>query len=144
MGMIDVGSKEKTVRVAKAAAVVKLNKELIGRISNNDMPKGDVLETARVAGMLAAKNTSGLIPLCHNIELDQVAVEFILEEDKIRIESTAKATAKTGVEMEAMTASCVAALNIYDMCKMFLKSIEITDIVLLEKSGGRSGLYTRK
>ncbi|MCP4652724.1 MAG: cyclic pyranopterin monophosphate synthase MoaC [Candidatus Omnitrophica bacterium] len=143
MSMIDVGNKEKTVRVAKATAFVKLNSELIEKISNNQMPKGNVLEMARTAGILAAKNVPSLIPLCHNIELSQVIVDFKIESDGIRIEATSKATARTGVEMEAITACSLAAITIYDMSKMFQKDIQITDIELLEKRGGKSGDYEK-
>ncbi|MCG2712318.1 MAG: cyclic pyranopterin monophosphate synthase MoaC [Candidatus Omnitrophica bacterium] len=144
MGMIDVGSKDITLRTAKATAFVKLDAKIIAKIRNNDMPKGNVLESARIAGILAAKKTPELIPLCHNIELNKVSVDFQLETEGIRIESIVKASAKTGVEMEAIVASFVAAITIYDMCKMFSKSIEITDVYLIEKLGGKSGVYKRK
>ncbi len=144
MGMIDVGKKQKTKRLARAVAFIKLNRKIIEKIKNNQMPKGNVLDTARIAGILAAKNTHGLIPLCHNIELESIELDFKIEKYGIKIESTAKATAKTGVEMEAIVAGCVAAITIYDMCKMFSKSIEIQDIYLLEKRGGKSGTYIRK
>ncbi|MFH2138545.1 MAG: cyclic pyranopterin monophosphate synthase MoaC [Candidatus Omnitrophota bacterium] len=143
MGMIDVGNKEITVRIAKATALVKLNAQLVERIKNNDMPKGNVLETARVAGILAAKKTPELIPLCHNIEINKVSVEFQLEAEGIRIESIVKASSKTGVEMEAIVACSIAAVTIYDMCKMFLQDIEISGIELLEKIGGKSGEYKK-
>ncbi|MBU2436309.1 MAG: cyclic pyranopterin monophosphate synthase MoaC [Candidatus Omnitrophica bacterium] len=143
LGMIDIGGKQKTLRIAVAAASVKLGQEIIERIRNNDIPKGDVLETARIAAILAAKRTPQLLPLCHPIELENVAVEFSLKEDFVYIEVTAKATAKTGVEMEALCACSVAALTIYDMCKMFSKAIQISNIELLEKSGGKSGSYKK-
>ncbi|MBU4305718.1 MAG: cyclic pyranopterin monophosphate synthase MoaC [Candidatus Omnitrophica bacterium] len=143
MVMIDVGNKDTTLRTAKATAFVKLNAELVEKIRNNDMPKGNVLETARVAGILSAKKTPELIPLCHNIELNSVGIDFQLEAEGIRIESIVKANAKTGVEMEAIVASSMAAITIYDMCKMFLKSIEISNIELLEKKGGKSGEYKK-
>lgn len=144
MGMVDVGNKAKTVRTATARAFIKLNKELIKRIKNDDMPKGDVLENARIAGILAAKKTAELIPLCHNIDIEYVDVDFTFKADGITAEATVKATAKTGVEIEAMVGSSVAALTIYDMCKMFTKAIEITDIYLVEKKGGKSGVYRRE
>lgn len=144
LGMVDVGKKAKTKRMARAQAFIKLNKEILGRIGNNDIPKGNVLEIARVAGILAAKNTSCLIPLCHNIELEYADVAFIFKNNGILINSIIRATSKTGVEMEAMVACSIAALTIYDMCKMFLKSIEISEICLIEKRGGRSGIYRRK
>lgn len=143
-GMIDVGNKRKTRRMARAQAFVMLNKEIIKRIKNNDTPKGNVLEDARVAGILACKNTALLIPLCHNIELEYAGVDFKFTDDGLIIESLIKSTGKTGVEMEAMVASTVAALTIYDMCKMFAKSIEIQDVCLIEKRGGKSGAYIRK
>lgn len=143
MGMIDVGSKRKTRRTARARAFVKLNKEIIKRIKNNDMPKGNVLEDARVAAILAVKKTSELIPLCHNIDIEYADVDFTFKADGILAESTVSTTGKTGVEMEAMVACSIAALTIYDMCKMFTKSIEIKDIYLIEKRGGKSGVYKR-
>lgn len=143
MGMIDVGGKRKTRRTAKAAAFVKLNEDIIRRIRNNDMPKGDVLENARVSAILAAKKTSELIPLCHNLDIEHADVDFTLKKGGILVESTVKTTGKTGVEMEAMVACSIAALTIYDMCKMFTKSVEIKDIYLVEKRGGKSGVYKR-
>jgi len=143
MGMIDVGDKRKTRRTAKARAFIKLNKEIISRIKNDDMPKGDVLEDARVAAILAVKKTPELIPLCHNIDIEYADVDFTFKADGILAESTVRTTGKTGVEMEAMVACSVAALTVYDMCKMFTKSIEITDIYLIEKRGGKSGVYKR-
>lgn len=143
VGMVDVGEKAKTKRTAKARAFIELTKEILIRIGNNDIPKGNVLEIARSAGILAAKNTSHLIPLCHNIELEYADVAFIFKNNGILINSTIKTTSKTGVEMEAMTACSIAALTIYDMCKMFSKSIEIRGVYLIEKRGGRSGIYRR-
>ncbi len=142
--MIDVGKKKETKRLARAEAVVRLNKEIIERIKNGSMPKGNVLEAARVAAVLAAKKTASLIPLCHNIELEYAGVDFKLTQDSITAQSLVKSTGKTGVEMEAMVAVSAAALTIYDMCKMFTKSIEIEKIHLLEKRGGKSGVYIRK
>ncbi len=143
MGMIDVGEKRKTRRTARARAFVKLNKDIIKRIQDDDMPKGNVLEDARVAAILAAKKTSELIPLCHNIDIEYADVDFTFKAGGILAESTVRTTGKTGVEMEAMVACSVAALTIYDMCKMFTKSIEIKDIYLVEKRGGKSGVYKR-
>lgn len=143
-GMIDISAKRKTKRSARAMAYVQLNKEIIKKIKDGDMPKGDVLENARLAGILAAKNTAGLIPLCHNIGLEYAGIDFKFVDNGISVESLIKTTGKTGVEMEAMTASAVAALTIYDMCKMFTKSIEIRDICLIEKRGGESGTYIRR
>lgn len=143
MSMIDVGNKNKTRRLAKAQAFVKLDKKIIEKIKNNEIPKGNVLECARIAGILAAKNTPSLIPLCHNIELEYAGADFKFTDTGIIIESLIKSTGKTGVEMEAMVACSAAALTIYDMCKMFSKSITIESIYLLEKKGGRSGHYIR-
>jgi cyclic pyranopterin phosphate synthase len=143
IGMVDIGKKAKTKRIAKAQAFIKLNKEIIKKIRGNDIPKGNVLEIARAAGIYAAKNTAGLIPLCHNIELEYADVEYILKNNGILLRSTVRATSKTGVEMEAMAACSIAALTIYDMCKMFSKSIEVKDIYLIEKKGGKSGTYKR-
>ena len=143
-GMIDVGEKETTVRIAKARATVRLNEKLVKMIKNNDMPKGNVIETARIAGIVAAKRTSELIPLCHNIELNRVGIDFFFKGKEIIVEAVAKAIAKTGVEMEVIVASSVAAITIYDMSKMFLRSIKITNIELIEKRGGKSGVYKTK
>ena len=142
--MIDVGAKKDTKRIARAQAYIKLNSEIIGLIRNNKLPKGNVLEAARFAGILAAKNTAGLIPLCHNLPLNFVGVEFKIQKNGVLINTEARCTGKTGVEMEALTAAAVAALTIYDMCKMFAQDLEISEVFLLEKSGGKSGHYKRK
>lgn len=141
--MIDVGSKKDTKRVARAQAYIKLTPRIIGLIRSGKLPKGNVLEAARFAGILAAKNTAGVIPLCHNLPLNYVGVEFKVEKDGILINSEARCTGKTGVEMEALVAASTAALTIYDMCKMFAQDLEIGDIFLLEKKGGKSGHYKR-
>ena len=143
-GMIDIGNKKKTERIAKANAFIRLDRSLISRIKSNTMPKGNVLETARIAGIMAAKKTEELIPLCHNIEIEYAGMNFTFQNDGILIQSTVKATSKTGVEMEALTACSVAALCIYDMCKMFNRAIEISNIELIEKRGGKSGIYKKK
>jgi len=142
--MIDVGDKKDTKRIARARAFIKLNAKIVGLIRANKLPKGNVLEAARFAGILAAKNTAGLIPLCHNLPLNYVGVEFAVKGNGVLIESEARCTGKTGVEMEAMVACTAAALTIYDMCKMFAQDLEITEAYLVEKSGGKSGLYLRK
>jgi len=141
--MIDITNKKKTKRVARAQAFVNLNKEILEKIRNKVMPKGDVLECARIAGIMAAKNTPNIIPLCHLIGIEKADVAFVFKKNGIFIESVVRVIAKTGVEMEALTAVTVAALTIYDMCKMFSKAIEIQDIYLLEKRGGKSGVYKR-
>jgi cyclic pyranopterin phosphate synthase len=143
-GMVDVSAKGKTQRLALARAFVKLPEGLLRRIRYDRVPKGNVLELARVAGIMAAKRTSDIIPLCHNIEIECVDIEFTFKKDGLLIEVRAKATATTGVEMEAMVACSIAALTVYDMCKMFCRSIEISDIYLVEKRGGKSGIYKRK
>jgi cyclic pyranopterin phosphate synthase len=142
--MIDVGAKNDTKRIAKAQAYIKLNAEIAGLIRTNKIPKGNVLEAARFAGILAAKNTAGLLPLCHNLPLNYVGVEFKVQKNGVLITTEARCTGKTGVEMEALVAASVAALTIYDMCKMFAQDLEISEVFLLEKSGGKSGLYLRK
>ena len=142
--MIDVGAKKDTRRIAKAQAYIQLNAEIVGLMKAGKIPKGNVLENARVAGILAAKNTAGLIPLCHNLPLNYVGVEFKTGKTGVLINTEARCTGKTGVEMEALVAASVAALTIYDMCKMFSQDLEISEVFLLEKSGGKSGLYQRK
>lgn len=144
MGMVDVSTKKKTLRVARARAVVSLNKEIIEKIRTKTMPKGDVLEDARISGILACKKTCELIPLCHTLEVEYADVCFVLSSKCIMVESVVKTTGKTGVEMEALVACSVAALTIYDMCKMFSRDIKIEKIYLLEKRGGKSGRYIRK
>lgn len=139
--MVDVGDKPKTERVAEARGSVFMKHETLGKIKTNGIEKGDVMSTARVAGIMGAKQTSRLIPLCHTISLDQVTVEVLANDDNVSIDITARAktTAKTGVEMEALTAVSVAALTIYDMCKSIDRSIRLSDIRLVRKTGGRSG-----
>ena len=141
--MIDVGNKKDTKRTARAQAYIKLNPEIVGLIKAGKLPKGNVLEAARFAGILAAKNTAGIIPLCHNLPLNFVGVEFKVEKAGILIATEARCTGKTGVEMEALVAASAAALTIYDMCKMFAQDLEIGEIFLLEKLGGKSGHYKR-
>jgi len=140
--MVDVGAKAETRRTARAHAFVKMSREVLAALPNN--PKGDPLGVARIAGVLAAKKTSDLIPLCHSLPLSHADVDITVEADGVRIVSTAATTAQTGVEMEALTAASVAALTIYDMTKALDKAIEIQDIYLLEKTGGKSGDFRRK
>ncbi len=139
--MVDVGSKAETQRVAVARGAVVMKPETLAMIRSNDIAKGDVLGVARVAGVMGAKHTPHLIPLCHPLPLDQVTVEFELDESRsaVEITATAKTTAKTGVEMEAMTAVSVAALTIYDMCKGVDRGIRIEGVRLARKGGGKSG-----
>ena len=146
MKMIDVGGKEKTRRVAIARGTVSMHKETLERIRENRVEKGDVLAAARIAGILAAKKTPDLIPLCHPIGLTSAEVHLHLEENPSRvvIEARIETTDRTGVEMEALHAVCVAALTIYDMLKAVDRGMTINDIGLHHKSGGRSGEWTRR
>lgn len=140
--MVDVGGKADTVREAHAEGQIAMKLEVLEAIKANAMKKGDVLATARIAGIMAAKKTSDLIPLCHPLALTKVAVDFEFLEDGIKVSSMARLTGKTGVEMEALTACSVALLTIYDMSKAMQKDMVISDIRLLSKSGGKSGDWT--
>jgi cyclic pyranopterin phosphate synthase len=142
VSMVDVGAKAETERTATARAYVALNRAVLEALPANK--KGDPLEVARIAGIMAAKKTSDLIPLCHPLPLTRVNVELSLGDNGVEIVATASTVARTGVEMEAMTAACVAALTIYDMTKALDKSIEIREIHLLEKTGGKSGTFRRE
>jgi cyclic pyranopterin phosphate synthase len=139
--MVDVSDKKATVREAEASAFVAMSREVLRALPQN--PKGDPLEVARIAGIQAAKRTSELIPMCHPIPLSKVDVTAEIERDGIAIRTLARTTAETGVEMEALVAASVAALTVYDMCKALDKGIEIREVVLLRKSGGKSGQYKR-
>ena len=139
--MVDVSSKPETRRVARAQAFVRIRPAVLEQLPQN--PKGNPLEIARIAGIAAAKKTADLIPLCHPLMLSHADVDVTLEKNGVRIVATAVTTAQTGVEMEALTAATVAALTVYDMTKALDKSIEITDVFLLEKTGGKSGDYRR-
>jgi cyclic pyranopterin phosphate synthase len=142
--MVDVSAKAETERVARARAIVSTRSDVIDKIRAGSFAKGPVLETARIAGVQAAKRTWELIPLCHPLSLTAVAVEFELAADHVVIETSARTIARTGVEMEALTAATVAALTVYDMCKAVDRSMTIDDIALVEKSGGASGHYRRE
>ena len=142
--MIDIGKKDVTLREAVVEARICLNTSVIKLIRCKKIPKGDVLETARIAGILAAKKTSELIPFCHPIPIESADIKFYLKNKEIEIKATVKGRAKTGVEMEAFTAASTAALTIYDMCKAFYRGAVIKSIMLLKKSGGKSGTYIRK
>jgi len=143
--MVDVGGKEITVRHARASGRVRMSAGTLQMVPQGAAPKGNVLEVARLAGILAAKRTGELIPLCHLLPLDVVSVSFRFPDPTtIEIEAEARATARTGVEMEALVAVSVAALTIYDMCKAVDRGITIDQIRLEEKSGGRSGHYVRQ
>jgi cyclic pyranopterin monophosphate synthase len=139
--MVDVSGKGETRRTARAHAFVRMSREVLATLPDN--PKGDPLEVARIAGVMAAKKTADLIPLCHSLPLAHADVEITVEPEGVRIIASAATTAQTGVEMEALTAASVAALTIYDMTKALDKRIEIQDLYLLEKTGGKSGDFRR-
>jgi cyclic pyranopterin phosphate synthase len=139
--MVDVSAKSKTVREAEASAFVCMKPKVLRGLPSN--PKGDPLEVARLAGIMAAKRTSDLIPMCHPLPLSSVDVTLRVCENGVAIASKVKTTAETGVEMEALVAAGVAALTVYDMCKALDKGIEIRDVLLERKSGGKSGDYRR-
>jgi len=139
--MVDVGDKGMSRRVAVAEAWLVAGREVMAAVERGETPKGNVYEAARLAGILAAKRTAELIPLCHQLPLDAVAVRFEPGDDRVRIEAEAATRAATGVEMEALTAASVAALTLYDMLKALSRSMEVTGLRLLAKSGGRSGDY---
>ena len=144
--MVDVGDKEITTRIAVAEGSIKVNSEVFYAVKNNTAKKGDVLAVARIAGIMAAKKTSDIIPLCHPLFITKAAVDFTLNETDLTITATAqiKVNGKTGVEMEALHAVSAALLTIYDMCKALDRSMEIQSIHLLHKEGGKSGIYDRK
>jgi len=137
--MVDVGAKPDSHRVAIAAGRIEMSDAALQAIIDGDAPKGDVLGTARIAGIMAAKRTSELIPLCHPLGLDAVNIDFAFEDDAIRATATASLTGKTGVEMEAMVAVSTALLTIYDMAKAIDKGMVIGAVRLIEKKGGKSG-----
>jgi len=142
--MVDVSAKPVTSRTAVASGFVRMSAETVEAIRNRTTPKGDPLEPARLAGIMAAKRTAEIIPLCHVLPLSHVDVELVLTTDGIAIKSTVTAEAKTGVEMEALVAASATALTIYDMCKAIDKGMVIADIRLELKTGGKSGTYQRK
>lgn len=137
--MVDVTGKSVTDRQAVAAATVATRPDVIARIANGALPKGEVLPVARVAGVMGAKRTADLIPLCHPLPLSGIEIDFETQADRIRIVGTVKTTGRTGVEMEALTAVTTAALTVYDMIKAVDKNAVITDVAVLAKSGGKSG-----
>lgn len=144
--MVDVGQKALTERIAIAHGFICVNEEVFSAIAQKTAKKGDVLAVARVAGIMGAKKTSDLIPLCHVLMLTKCSVDFVLYEEKRAVEAvcTVKTTGKTGVEMEALTGVHVALLTIYDMCKAMDRGMTMKDICLLKKDGGKSGLYERE
>lgn len=141
--MVDITGKEPTLRRAVAQGIVSMNSKTFEKILKQTVKKGNVLETARIAGILAAKRTSELIPMCHPLNITHIAVDFFPDktENSIRIQAEARIVDQTGVEMEALTAVSVAGLTIYDMCKSYDREITISNICLLEKSGGKSGSF---
>jgi cyclic pyranopterin phosphate synthase len=139
--MVDVGDKSVTPRRAVAEAVLVTGPEVMAAVAGGQTPKGNVFETARLAGIMAAKRTADLIPLCHSLTLDHVAVEFESGPDRIRIVATAATRATTGIEMEALTAAAIAGLTLYDMLKALSRTMVLQQVRLLSKSGGRSGTY---
>lgn len=144
--MVDVSNKDKTQRTAKASAKVLLNEETYKLLVNQGIKKGDVLAVSQIAGIMGAKKTPDIIPMCHPISLTGVDLDFVLDDKKFQIEiiATTRVVGETGVEMEALTAVATAALTIYDMCKAVQRDIVITKIQLLEKTGGKSGDYKRE
>lgn len=143
--MVDVSGKENTKRTAVAAGEIRMSAECFRKVTAGDMKKGDVLGVARIAGIMGAKKTSELIPLCHILQLTKVEIEFRFPgENRIEAVCTTKTMGKTGVEMEALTGVSTALLTIYDMCKAVDRSMEIGQIRLLEKSGGKSGTFLRE
>ena len=141
--MVDVSEKAVTRRIARAGGIVRMNAETLRAILDNTVKKGDVLAVARIAGIMAAKKTAELIPLCHPLAITKAAVEFTPDVDNscIHVEATVQVDGKTGVEMEALTAVSVACLTIYDMVKAMQRDVRITDVRLLEKAGGKSGHF---
>jgi cyclic pyranopterin monophosphate synthase len=141
--MVDVSDKTTTAREARAEARVSMSRETVDLIREGDVPKGDVFSTARLAGIMAAKRTPEIIPLCHPLRIDSIEIDFQIDEESssVMIESRARATDRTGVEMEALVAAGVAALTVYDMCKAVDRGIEVTGLRLLFKSGGKSGTW---
>ena len=144
--MVDVGDKRETVRVAEAAGKIKMSAEAYGLVKSGSIAKGDVLGIARLAGVMAAKKVDELIPLAHPLMITKVTIDFAFcdEDTSVDIFATVGISGKTGVEMEALTAVAVTALTIYDMCKAVDKSMVISDVRLLKKTGGKSGTYIRK
>lgn len=142
--MVDVSEKAETVRTAVAECRIQMNAQTLEQLKAGTVPKGDVLAVAQIAGIMAAKRTHELIPMCHPLPLTGADIRFTVEEDGVLIRSAVRCKGVTGVEMEALHAASVAALTIYDMCKAIQKDMEITGLHLLEKSGGKSGNYRRE
>lgn len=143
--MVDISTKKPTKREAVASATVLMKPETLDLIADNKIPKGDVFSAARIAGIMAAKKTAFLIPLCHPLNITSVEIDFEIDKEKscVRIRGRVKLMGKTGVEMESLAAVSIAALTVYDMCKAVDKGIMITNLLLLRKQGGKSGTYKR-
>jgi cyclic pyranopterin phosphate synthase len=137
--MVDIGAKPASARTATATGRIRMSPQALAALADGSGPKGDALAAARIAGIMAAKKTAELIPLCHPLALDTVTLDFAVEEDTLRVTATAALTGRTGVEMEAMTAACVALLTLYDMGKALDRAMVIEGVRLLAKSGGKSG-----
>jgi cyclic pyranopterin phosphate synthase len=144
VAMVDTDAKAQTARRARASVRVLMSPETVEAVRAHRTPKGDPLETARIAGIMAAKRTAELIPLCHPLPLTHVDVRAEVREEGVYLEAEAATNAQTGVEMEALTAAAVAALTVYDMCKAVEKGITVTDLRLEEKTGGKSGTWVRQ
>ena len=141
--VVDISKKKKSLRFAKAQATVWLSKKILSMIKNHEFKKGNVINVARLAGIMGAKQTSNLVPLCHNISLDSSEINFRFLEEELEIVSIVQSEEKTGVEMEALAAVTISALTIYDMVKCVEKSVYIKNISLLEKKGGKTGDYNK-
>ena len=143
--MVDVTEKQPTLRVAVAQGIVSMNPDTFDKIMDQTVKKGNVLETARIAGIMAAKKTADLIPMCHPLNITYIAIDFHPDkaQNAIKIKGTVRVIDQTGVEMEALTAVSIAGLTIYDMCKSYDRKMIISDICLIEKSGGKSGVFVR-
>lgn len=141
--MVDVSAKSATIRRAKASGFIKMSRPVVSAIARGKLPKGDVFSVARVAGIMAAKNAASLIPLCHPLNIGHCEMTFVKKPGGISITAEVKTTGATGVEMEALAAVSAAALTVYDMCKALDKTMTITNVMLLEKEGGRSGRFKR-
>jgi molybdenum cofactor biosynthesis protein MoaC len=142
--MVDVGDKNTTTREAIASGKILLQTNTIKLLTSNNLPKGDALAVARVAGIMAAKNTSNLIPMCHQLNLSKVQIDFKINDNNIEVIALAKLSGKTGVEMEALTATTIALLTLYDMCKAVDKTMTLTDVKLIKKTGGKSDFENSK
>ena len=141
--MVDVGDKELTLRVARVRGEICMQPTTAALIEQNRVAKGNVLEAARLAGIMAAKRTGDLIPLCHPLNITAVDIEFMIKSDRVQVEAQARVDDRTGVEMEALTAATIALLTIYDMCKGVDRDMVISEVRLMEKCGGQSGVYQR-